>query len=89
MFLGSAPTLRTASIDTPSRGTAAVDEVTELIAPLLGWDGEKTESERQHYRARVEAERQSQQQSDDQTAESARLGAPEVRAGLRQTDATG
>jgi glycerol-3-phosphate dehydrogenase len=31
-----------------------------------------------HYLARVEAERTSQQQADDATADAARLGAPEI-----------
>jgi glycerol-3-phosphate dehydrogenase len=70
------------SIDTPSRGVDSAEEVVGLIAPLLAWDNETAEGELKHYRARVEAERESQLQTDDQTAESARLGAPEVRAAL-------
>jgi len=34
-----------------------------------------------HYRLRVKAERESQEQPDDQTADAARLGAPDVRTG--------
>jgi glycerol-3-phosphate dehydrogenase len=34
-----------------------------------------------HYEARVAAERESQDQPDDRTADAARLGAPDVRAG--------
>jgi glycerol-3-phosphate dehydrogenase len=32
----------------------------------------------QHYQARVEAERASQQQPDDESADAARVGAPEI-----------
>jgi glycerol-3-phosphate dehydrogenase len=35
----------------------------------------------EHYHARVEAERESQAQADDGTADAARLGAPDVRRG--------
>ncbi len=67
------------SIDTPSRGTAVEREVAELVAGLLGWDDAAVEREIEHYNARVAAERESQQQPDDHTADAARLGAPEVR----------
>jgi glycerol-3-phosphate dehydrogenase len=39
-----------------------------------------------HYEARVRAERESQLQNDDQTADAARLGAPDVRLGRAQGD---
>jgi glycerol-3-phosphate dehydrogenase len=69
------------SVDTWDRGVDVAHEVAEIVAPVLGWDGATVEREVEHYRARVEAERDSQQQLDDRTADSARLGAPEVRAG--------
>ena len=53
-----------------------------LSAPVLGWDAATIENEIEHYAKRVEAERDSQNQLDDQTADAARLGAPEVRTGL-------
>ena len=56
-------------------------EVAEIVAPVLGWDGATIEREVEHYRKRVAAERDSQHQLDDQTADAARLGAPEVRVG--------
>ena len=68
-----------ASVDTPSRGVDAAPEVAELVAPLLGWTDVDVARELEHYTARVEAERESQQQLDDQTADAARLGAPYVR----------
>ena len=49
-----------------------------LMAEVLGWSEEQVASEVAHYLARVEAERLSQQQPDDETADSARLGAPEI-----------
>ena len=69
------------SIEVPDRGDAAAAEVADLIAPLLGWTPEQARQEVEHYRLRVKAERESQEQSDDQTADAARLGAPDVRLG--------
>ena len=51
----------------------------DLVAPVLGWDAATIENEIEHYAKRVAAERESQHQPDDQTADAARLGAPEVR----------
>src|SRR5450759_139369 len=69
------------SIEVPDRGEAAAAEVADMIAPLLGWTPEQTGLEVDHYRLRVKAERESQEQYDDQTADAARLGAPDVRPG--------
>jgi len=69
------------SIDTWDRGDAAADEAAALVAPLLGWDDAAIANEVEHYRSRVAAEIESQQMPDDQTADAARLGAPEVRVG--------
>ncbi|MEX5717126.1 glycerol-3-phosphate dehydrogenase/oxidase [Geodermatophilus maliterrae] len=69
------------SIEVPDRGVAAARDVAEIVAPLLGWDAEHVEREVAHYRLRVEAERESQEQVDDRTADAARLGAPDVRVG--------
>jgi glycerol-3-phosphate dehydrogenase len=69
------------SIEVDDRGHAAAQEVAELVAPVLGWDADDVAREVQHYRARVEAERESQHQPDDRTADAARLGAPDVRVG--------
>ncbi|MGI8754157.1 MAG: glycerol-3-phosphate dehydrogenase/oxidase [Acidimicrobiales bacterium] len=69
------------SIEVPDRGDAAAAEVADLIAPILGWTQEAIDREVQHYRLRVKAERDSQTQPDDHTADAARLGAPEVRLG--------
>jgi glycerol-3-phosphate dehydrogenase len=69
------------SVDTWDRGNAAAQEVADLVAPLLGWDDAAIAKEVEHYRARVKAEIESQQMPDDQTADAARMGAPEVRLG--------
>ncbi|MDF3291066.1 glycerol-3-phosphate dehydrogenase/oxidase [Streptomyces silvisoli] len=66
------------SIETFDRGTLSAREVAELVAPVLGWDQEHLEREVTHYEKRVEAERESQRQPDDLTADAARLGAPDI-----------
>jgi glycerol-3-phosphate dehydrogenase len=66
------------SIETFDRGLGAVEEVAQLVAPVLGWSAEQVAREVEHYRKRVEAERESQRMPDDETADSARMGAPEV-----------
>jgi glycerol-3-phosphate dehydrogenase len=66
------------SIETFDRGVGAVEEVARLVAPVLGWSEAQVEREVEHYRKRVEAERESQKMPDDETADSARMGAPEV-----------
>lgn len=70
------------SIEVPDRGEAAATEVARLVAPILGWDERHMSEEIEHYRSRVLAERDSQQQLDDDTADAARLGAPDVRLGV-------
>ncbi|MFE3600605.1 glycerol-3-phosphate dehydrogenase/oxidase [Streptomyces sp. NPDC059096] len=66
------------SIETFDRGTRCARECAELMAPVLGWDKDQIEREVEHYEKRVEAERESQRQPDDQTADAARLGAPDI-----------
>ncbi|MFE2425534.1 glycerol-3-phosphate dehydrogenase/oxidase [Streptomyces sp. NPDC059373] len=66
------------SIETFDRGTRSAREAAELMAPVLGWDKEQIEKEVEHYEKRVEAERESQRQPDDLTADAARLGAPDI-----------
>lgn len=66
------------SIETFDRGTLSAREAAELMAPVLGWDKEHIEKEIEHYQKRVEAERESQRQPDDTTADAARLGAPDI-----------
>ncbi len=66
------------SIETFDRGLQAVEEAAALVAGVLGWSEEQVALEIEHYRARVAAERESQQMPDDETADAARLGAPDV-----------
>jgi glycerol-3-phosphate dehydrogenase len=48
------------------------------MSTVLGWDDDQERSEVDHYLARVEAERASQHQPDDEAADAVRLGAPEI-----------
>ncbi len=66
------------SIETFDRGDAAAEETARLVAPVLGWNDEQIEREVDHYRKRVQAERESQRMPDDATADAARMGAPDV-----------
>jgi len=67
------------SVETRDRGVRAAGPVCELMAAVLGWDAATRAREIAHYEARVAAERDSQEQPDDRTADAARLGAPDVR----------
>ncbi|WP_059012956.1 glycerol-3-phosphate dehydrogenase/oxidase [Streptomyces specialis] len=66
------------SIETFDRGTRSARECATLMAGVLGWTDAQIEREIEHYLKRVEAERQSQVQPDDRTADAARLGAPDT-----------
>jgi glycerol-3-phosphate dehydrogenase len=66
------------SIETFHRGTASAEDAAVLMAGPLGWSDEQRDREVEHYLQRVAAERESQEMPDDQTADAARLGAPDV-----------
>ncbi|MCW2995419.1 MAG: glycerol-3-phosphate dehydrogenase/oxidase, partial [Conexibacter sp.] len=66
------------SIETWDRGLSAAEPAARLMAGPLGWDEAQVVRELEHYRARVAAERESQEQDDDLGADAARLGAPDV-----------
>jgi glycerol-3-phosphate dehydrogenase len=68
------------SIETPHRGVESAEPVARLVAPILGWDEDRIANEVQSYSARVEAERRSQEQTDDLAADAARIAAPDTRA---------
>ncbi len=70
-----------ASIETADRGLAAAEPAADLMGEVLGWGAVTKANEVAHYRARIAAERESQRQPDDRTADAARLGAPDVRTG--------
>jgi len=67
-----------ASIEAWDRGVSAAPVVAALMAAHLGWDEAHTATEVEHYLARVAAERASQEQPDDATADAARLGAADI-----------
>jgi glycerol-3-phosphate dehydrogenase len=68
------------SIESWDRGVAAAPTVAALMAKELGWDDDERQREIDHYITRVAAERDSQTKPDDDTAEAARLGAPDIAA---------
>jgi glycerol-3-phosphate dehydrogenase len=69
------------SVETFDRGLRAAPAAARLMGLELGWDEATRRREIRHYGLRVEAERQSQQQLDDLSADATRLGAPDVRMG--------
>jgi glycerol-3-phosphate dehydrogenase len=66
------------SIETWDRGVSIAPHAAALMADVLGWSAEQIDREVRHYLARVEAERASQTQADDETADAVRMGAPEI-----------
>ncbi|MET4058540.1 glycerol-3-phosphate dehydrogenase [Arthrobacter sp. UYP6] len=66
------------SIESWDRGVSAAPVVAELMAPILNWNAERVQQEVAHYQARVEAERLSQEQPDDISADAARLKAHDI-----------
>ncbi|MDP9795131.1 glycerol-3-phosphate dehydrogenase [Catenuloplanes nepalensis] len=66
------------SIETFDRGLEALPVVADLMAGALEWTDEQKRREISHYQLRVKAERASQEEPDDETADATRLGAPEV-----------
>jgi glycerol-3-phosphate dehydrogenase len=66
------------SIESWDRGVAAAPMVADLMADVLGWDDAEKKKEVEYYLGRVAAERDSQTKPDDDTAEAARLGAPDI-----------
>ncbi|GFJ79348.1 hypothetical protein Phou_035280 [Phytohabitans houttuyneae] len=61
------------SIEVFDRGDAAARPAAELMAGVLGWSPERVDREVEHYHARVRAERASQEQPDDASADAERL----------------
>ena len=60
------------------RGGAAVDEVAEIAAGVLGWDDARTAKEKANYRARIAAELAAEDQSTDDAASAARMKAEDI-----------
>ncbi|WP_440136920.1 FAD-dependent oxidoreductase [Georgenia satyanarayanai] len=59
-------------------GLAAVPEIVDVIAPILGWDDERRQAEIAAYTARCEAERAAAEAPDDDAGERARQQAQDI-----------
>lgn len=66
------------SIEAWDRGVSAAPVVADLMAKELGWDAARVEKEVSHWLRRVEAERASQLEPDDASADRVRLEAPDI-----------
>ncbi|MGI4896200.1 MAG: glycerol-3-phosphate dehydrogenase/oxidase [Janthinobacterium lividum] len=66
------------SIETYDRGTESAELVADLMGAQLDWDAERRSTEVKTYQERVAAERASQEQPDDASADMVRLQAPEI-----------
>ncbi len=66
------------SIEAWDRGVSAAPVAARLMADALGWSSEREEREVSTYLKRVAAERASQDQPDDESADRVRLEAPDI-----------
>jgi glycerol-3-phosphate dehydrogenase len=66
------------SIETWDRGLSAAEEAADLMAGPMKWKSRQVDREVANYRARVAAERASQEADTDQDADAIRLGAPDI-----------
>ncbi|TCO50110.1 glycerol-3-phosphate dehydrogenase [Kribbella antiqua] len=66
------------SIEAWDRGVGAAEAAARLVAPILGWDEATIEREVSFYLRRVQSERDSQDQPDDESADKVRLEAPDI-----------
>ena len=77
--LGDVLTRRTRiSIETWDRGLSSAQEVASLMAGPMKWRSRQVSREIENYRARIAAERASQEADTDSDADAIRLGAPEI-----------
>jgi glycerol-3-phosphate dehydrogenase len=67
------------SIETTHRGVDCARAVATVMGSVLNWDDDRRSAEVAAYVARVEAERLSQEQTDDVNADARRLVAPDSR----------
>jgi glycerol-3-phosphate dehydrogenase len=80
LHLEDALTRRTRiSIEYPHRGVDCAEQVARLMAGVLGWDEATVAREVEVYTARVQAERDSQSEPNDEAADARRVSAPEAR----------
>ncbi|HEX4442545.1 MAG TPA: glycerol-3-phosphate dehydrogenase/oxidase [Galbitalea sp.] len=66
------------SIEAWDRGVSAAPVAARLMGDTLGWDDERVELETNTYLKRVAAERASQEEPDDASADRVRLEAPDI-----------
>ncbi|TFC18771.1 glycerol-3-phosphate dehydrogenase/oxidase [Cryobacterium algoritolerans] len=66
------------SIEAWDRGVSAAPVAARLMADVLGWDTDREEREVAYYLKRVAAERASQLEPDDESADRVRLEAPDI-----------
>ncbi|WP_298454699.1 glycerol-3-phosphate dehydrogenase/oxidase [uncultured Cellulomonas sp.] len=60
------------------RGLGAIEEIADIVAPLLGWDASTRAEEVAAYTARAEAEAAAELAPDDEAAQRVRHGAPDI-----------
>lgn len=60
------------------KGVGALDEIADLVGPVLGWDEQTRAAEIEAYRARCAAEDAAALETDDASAERVRLAAPDL-----------
>ena len=70
------------SIQTFDRGVAAAEPAARIMGEVLGWDAGRITEEVELYRGRVDAERRSQEQPDDEAADRIRRSVPDAYAAL-------
>jgi len=70
------------SIEAWDRGVSAAPVAARLMAGVLGWNDEQREREITFYLTRVSAERASQEQPDDESADRVRLEAPDITSAM-------
>ena len=70
------------SIEYAHRGVDCAEQVAGLVGEVLDWSAETVKREIEVYNARVQAERDSQLQTSDESADALRSAAPEARGGL-------
>lgn len=71
------------------KGVGALEEIADLVAPVLGWDERTRSKEIAAYTARAEAEEAAAQEHDDAAAEQVRLRAADLAPMRRLDDVVG
>lgn len=74
------------SIEAWDRGESAAPVAAKLMADVLGWSDDEAEAEVANYLKRVAAERASQLEPDDESADRVRLEAPDITFGFDEDD---